>query len=102
MPWPNADTLYSLAWLDLGKEPLIVSTPDTDGRYYLLPVQDMWTNVFAVPGKRSTGTGSDHFAIVSPGWQGEVPAGISRIDAPLRLRGSWDASRPTAPMTTRR
>jgi hypothetical protein len=79
---PNFDTLYSSAWLDLTKGPVIVSVPDTHGRYYLLPMLDVWTDVFAAFGKRTSGTTAANYAVVPPGWTGDLPAEMARIQSP--------------------
>ncbi|CAD5109944.1 DUF1254 domain-containing protein [Zestomonas carbonaria] len=81
----NFDTLYSLAWLDVGKEPVVLSLPDGKGRYYLAPLLDMWTDVFAVPGSRTTGGKAGNFAIAAPSWQGELPDGVELIRAPTPM-----------------
>lgn len=82
---PNADTLYSTAWLDVSKEPVVMSVPDTAGRYYVMQMLDAWTNVFASPGKRTTGTKRGAFAIVGPDWQGTLPKGVQEIRSPTDM-----------------
>ena len=76
---PNADTLYSILWFDVSKEPQILSIAGTGGRYFMLPMLDMWTDVIAAPGSRTTGTGAANYAIVGPKWKGTLPKGVEAI-----------------------
>jgi len=82
---PNADTLYTLTWLDVSKEPWILSIPDMKDRYFLFPMLDGWTNVFQDPGKRTTGTKAQKYAITGPGWSGTLPAGVTEYKSPTGL-----------------
>ncbi|HMW56785.1 MAG: DUF1254 domain-containing protein [Candidatus Accumulibacter phosphatis] len=82
---PNADTLYTTTWIDVSKEPWILSIPDMKDRYALFPMLDGWTNVFQVPGKRTTGTKAQTYAITGPGWSGELPAGVTEYKSPTGL-----------------
>jgi hypothetical protein len=81
---PNADTLYSLVWLDLGSEPMVFSHPDMGDRYYLFPMYSLWMPVIASPGSRTTGRKAASYLISGPGWQGPVPDGMVQIKAPTR------------------
>lgn len=82
---PNADTLYTTAWVDVGKEPWVLSLPDAHDRYYLFPMLDGWTDVFQVPGKRTTGTGPQIYAITGPGWKGKLPTGVKQYRSPTAM-----------------
>lgn len=81
----NSDTLYSLAWLDLSAEPLLLDLPDTGRRSFLMPLIDAWTEVFICVGPRTTGTAGGTYGLVGPGWSGSLPEGIQRIDMPTNL-----------------
>ena len=82
---PNADTLYTTAWIDVTNEPWVLSLPDAHDRYYLFPMLDGWTDVFQVPGKRTTGTGPQKYAITGPGWKGTLPEGVKEYQSPTGL-----------------
>ncbi|SFK68180.1 DUF1254 domain-containing protein [Methylocapsa palsarum] len=82
---PNSDTLYTMAWLDVGKEPWVLNLPDMKDRYFLFPMLDGWTNVFQAPGKRTTGDGAQTYAITGPGWKGALPAGVKEYKSATNL-----------------
>ena len=82
---PNADTLYTSAFFDVGQEPWVVSIPDLNDRYALFPMLDGWTKVFDVPGKRTTGTGAQTFAVTGPGWEGTLPEGVTQYKSPTSI-----------------
>ena len=82
---PNADTLYTTAFFDVGKEPWVVGLPDMKGRYFLMPMLDGWTSVFQAPGKRTTGTEAQTYAITGPGWTGTLPEGMKEYKSPTSM-----------------
>lgn len=81
---PNVDTYYSIAWLDLKDEPLVLSVPATD-RYYMLPILDAYSNVVASPGTRTTGRLAKDFLITGPGWSGTLPDNMTEINVPTQM-----------------
>lgn len=82
---PNADTLYTIAWLDVAKEPWVFSIPDMKGRYFLMPMLSGWTDVFQVPGTRTTGTKAQKYVITGPGWKGTLPPGVTEYKSPTNM-----------------
>ena len=75
---PNADTLYTAAFMDVSKEPMLLSYPDMKGRYFLFPIYSQWTDVIAAPGKRTLGTAAQTIAITGPNWHGALPPGVTQ------------------------
>lgn len=82
---PSQDLLYSSAWLDLTGGPVVVSQPDLGDRFFLMPVLDAWTNVFASPGTRTTGNAARHFLVTGSGWDGVPPSGLPVFRSPTDL-----------------
>ncbi len=79
---PNVNVIYGFGFMDLRRQPLILRAPNSNGRYYMIEIVDMWTNAFAYVGGVATGYKGGTFALVGPGWHGRLPAGVRRIDSP--------------------
>jgi len=75
---PNNVTLYYTGWFDIGEEPLIIHTPDTQGRYFTISVTNLYAEVEHI-GRRTTGTDEGYFALVPPHWRGELPDDVTPL-----------------------
>ena len=82
---PNVDTIYGYAWVDVSKEPVVLSVPDAGDRYYSIQLLDTYENSFAYVGTRETGSKAGSYALTAPGWKGTLPAGVKQIAAPTSL-----------------
>lgn len=78
---PNNDTVYGLAWLDLSQGPVLITIPEVPNRYWTVQATDWALNTFSYIGKR-VHSPAGTYAYVAPGWQGELPAGVTRMESP--------------------
>lgn len=77
---PNSDTPYSVAWLDLRAEPIILSVPAVEkDRYYSVQMVDGNTYNYGYIGTRATGNDAGDYMVVGPDWSGETPADIKQV-----------------------
>lgn len=88
---PNADTLYSSAWLDLSDEPLVLALPEFGDRFWMVPVLDAWSNVCAVVGQRRNGPSAGPFLIAGPSWSEATPVGLTLLRSPTAV--NWIIAR---------
>jgi hypothetical protein len=85
VPGANVDALYTMVWLDVSKEPWVLSIPDMGNRYYMMPMLDGFTNVFQVPGTRTAGDKPQKYVITGPGWSGTLPEGATECKSPTGI-----------------
>lgn len=80
IPTPNSDTPYSLGWMDLRAEPIVLSVPAMDPkRYYSVMLCDGNTYNFGYVGTRATGSDAGDYMVVGPDWKGATPSGIKKV-----------------------
>lgn len=79
---PNVNVIYGFGFLDLTNTPVMIDVPDSENRYYMIEIVDMWTNAFAYIGGKKTGYKGGKFLLTGPNWKGEVPKAVKQISCP--------------------
>ena len=82
---PNADTLYTMVWLDVSKEPWVFSIPDMGDRFYIMPMLSGYNEVFFVAGTRATGGKAQKYVVTGPDWSGALPEGVTQVKSPTAM-----------------
>src|SRR5208283_5482931 len=82
---PNADTLYTMVWLDVSSEPWVLGIPDMGNRYYIVPLVDGYSEVFKVASPPTTGSKAQTYAITGPGWSGTLPRDVVEVKSPTGM-----------------
>jgi hypothetical protein len=99
IPYLDPNVLHSSMWFDVAKQPLVVEIPPSEGRYYFASIADMWTDVFAAPGTRTSGKSARILCIVGPNWKGtpprnaellHAPTAAGRLEVDIRIQGAGD------------
>ena len=76
---PNNDTMYTLGWLDLRAQPMVITVPEVEDRYYSVQLVDMFTHNFAYLGTRATGGEAGSYLVAGPRWKGSKPGGVKDV-----------------------
>lgn len=79
---PNADTLYTMVWLDVSKEPAVLGIPAMGERYYIVPMLDAFSEVMHVASPSTAGTDAQTYVVTGPGYKGELPEGLTEVKSP--------------------
>lgn len=82
---PNVDTLYTTAFIDMAQGPWVFEMAPNTQRYEVMPFMDAWTNVYAAPGTRATGTAGGKYLLVGPQWAGATPVGLTLLRSPTQM-----------------
>ena len=86
---PMRDAVYSLAWLDVSREPVVIHAPDSGARYVSIQLAEFYSDLFGYAGPSVNGGRAQTALVVGPAWEGETPAGADLAAAQAVQQGVW-------------